>query len=141
MSDTELLLKPDAVRRVEVFTGTGRRRAWTPEQKARIVAESYESDETVCAVARRHGLSPQQLFGWRRHARRQAEEGPGESSAAFARVIVEAGRPCSGALMAAARRSGLPVIEIVIGPATVRIPPGSDAATLKTVLHALTAAT
>jgi hypothetical protein len=54
---------------------------------------------------------------------------------------LEAGRPCSGALMAAARRSGLPVIEIVIGPATVRIPPGSDAATLKTVLHALTAAT
>jgi transposase len=44
MSDTELLLKPTAmsepepVRRVEVFTGTGRRRRWTPEQKALIVA-------------------------------------------------------------------------------------------------------
>jgi transposase-like protein len=62
MSDTELLSKPEPVRRLEVFTGAGHRRAWTVEQKARIVAESYESGETVCAVARRHGLTPQQLF-------------------------------------------------------------------------------
>ena len=55
MSDTELLPKanPEPVRRLEVFTGSGRRRAWTAEQKARIVAESYESGETVSAVARR----------------------------------------------------------------------------------------
>ena len=64
MSDTELLPKPkvaieaEPVRRVEVFTGTGRRRRWTPEQKALIVAETYESGETVSAVARRHGLAP-----------------------------------------------------------------------------------
>ena len=36
-----------------MFTGSGRRRAWTPEQKARIVAEIYESGETVSALARR----------------------------------------------------------------------------------------
>ena len=72
MSDTELLPKPkvaieaEPVRRVEVFTGTGRRRRWTPEQKALIVAETYESGETVSAVARRHGLTAQQLFTWRR---------------------------------------------------------------------------
>jgi transposase len=55
MSDTELLPKPnpEPVRRLEVFTGSGRRRAWTAEQKARIVAESHESGETVSAVARR----------------------------------------------------------------------------------------
>ena len=44
MSDTELLPKPkreaEPVRRLgEVFTGAGRRRRWTAEQKARIVAE------------------------------------------------------------------------------------------------------
>jgi transposase len=46
VSDTELFhkSKPEAVRRLEVFTGSGRRRAWTPEQKARILAESYESE-------------------------------------------------------------------------------------------------
>jgi transposase len=43
------------VRRLEVFTGAGRRRAWTAEQKAQILAESYESGEKRSAVARRHG--------------------------------------------------------------------------------------
>jgi transposase len=61
---------PELVRRMEVFTGAGRRRSWSPAEKAAIVAESYGADETVCAVARRHGLTPQQLFTWRRLARR-----------------------------------------------------------------------
>lgn len=54
------------VHRLEVFTGAGRRRTWSDEDKARIVAEIVASGESVSAVARRHGLSPQQLFGWRR---------------------------------------------------------------------------
>jgi len=66
VSDTEHLptSKAEPVRRLEVFTGTGRRRAWTAEQKTEIVAESYEGSESVSAVARRYGLTPQQLFGW-----------------------------------------------------------------------------
>src|SRR6516164_1889808 len=54
MSDTGLLLKSEAepVRRLEVFTGAGRRRTWTAEQKTRIVAESYESGDPVSAVAK-----------------------------------------------------------------------------------------
>ena len=57
LSDTELLQKPkpEPVRRLEVFTGAGRRRAWTAEQKAQILAESYESGEKGSAVARRMG--------------------------------------------------------------------------------------
>jgi transposase len=51
--------KAEPVRRLEVFTGTGRRRTWTAEQKAGIVAESYVGGETVSVVARRHGLTPQ----------------------------------------------------------------------------------
>ena len=38
MSDTELLLKSEPVRRVEVFTGAGRRRTWTAEEKASVSA-------------------------------------------------------------------------------------------------------
>jgi transposase len=83
MSDTELLAKPEPVRRLEVFTGAGRRRNWPAEQKARIVAASYESGERVCAVARRHGLTPQQLFGWRRDARSQSESGAGKGGMRF----------------------------------------------------------
>ena len=48
--------------RFEIFTGVGKRRDWPPEVKASIVAESYSGQETVCAVARRHGLCPSQLF-------------------------------------------------------------------------------
>jgi transposase len=140
MSDTELLLKPkpqpEPVRRLEVFTGSGRRRRWTAEQKAQIVAESYERGDTVCAVARRHGLTPQQLFAWRRDAR-GAEAASGASGMAFAPVIVEAGRPSADAPIAPVRPGRLPVIEIVIGAATVRIPPGTDAATMQTVLRAV----
>jgi transposase len=141
MSDTELLpkSKPEPVRRLEVFTGAGRRRTWSAEQKAEIVAESYGGGVSVCAVARRHGLTPQQLFGWRRDARRRAE-GAGESGVAFAPVIVTRASPVAAS--EAPARPSQPctgMIEIVIGAATVRIPPATDAATLKTVLRALAA--
>ncbi|WP_083992426.1 transposase [Bradyrhizobium embrapense] len=62
----------EPVRRLEVFTGAGRRRKWSDEDKARIVAEIVSSVDSVCSVARRHGLSPQQLFGWRRQLREAA---------------------------------------------------------------------
>src|SRR3712207_2345444 len=77
MSDTERkhMLEPGTVHRLEVFTGAGRRRTWPAEVKARIVAESYAPCATACAVARRHGLSRQQLFAWRRETRGQAVDG------------------------------------------------------------------
>jgi transposase len=132
VSDTELLPKsqPEPVRRVEVFTGTGRRRAWAADEKARIIAESYAGGETVSAVARRHGLTPQQLFGWRRESRQRAESEADERGLAFTPVIVEASRCRSGASIALAVPSSTPMVEIVIGAATVRIPPGIDAVTL-----------
>jgi len=42
MSNTELMdmSKAEQVRRLGVFTGAGRRRSWTTEQKAQIVTES-----------------------------------------------------------------------------------------------------
>src|SRR5665213_3510813 len=67
ISDHKHMSEP--VRRIEVFTGAGWRRSWSAEEKAAIVAESYLEGETVCSVARRHGLTPQQLFTWRRQAR------------------------------------------------------------------------
>ncbi|WP_256372407.1 transposase [Aminobacter sp. MSH1] len=79
MTISQLTLKsgdPEPARRFEVFTGSGRRREWLPDEKARIVAESYDAGETVSAVARRYALSPQQLFAWRRAARLPLEETP-----------------------------------------------------------------
>ena len=40
--DTEHSAITEPVRRIEVFTGAGRRRTWSAEDKARIVAESTE---------------------------------------------------------------------------------------------------
>jgi len=142
MSDTELLPKAEPVRRLEVFTGAGRRRAWTADQKARIIAESY-AGEAVSVVARRHGLTPQQLFGWRRVAQRPAQEAAGGNGLAFAPVMVGAVQPCFDGPNAPLQPGGssIALIEIVIGAATVRVLPGVDAATLKTVLRAVKAAT
>jgi len=70
MSISELMHRPERARRMEVFTGAGRRRTWPADEKAAIVAESYAPGRTVCGVARRHGLTPAQLFTWRRLARR-----------------------------------------------------------------------
>ena len=147
MSDTELLpkSKPEPVRRLEVFTGSGRRRMWTPAQKAEILAEIYDSGDTVSAVARRHGLTPQQLFGWRREAQRRASRAANERG-------LGTGRPSPLSLSRKPfrdrkRRSrrtasgGPSIIEIVIGAATVRVTPGTDAATLTAVLRAVKAAT
>jgi transposase len=74
--------------RVEVFTGTGRRRTWLHEEKVRIVAEIGSSGHSVCAIARRHGLSPQLLFGWRRRLR-DAEAASAESggSSSYPRLL------------------------------------------------------
>jgi len=142
VSDTELLPKSklEPVRRVEVFTGAGRRRRWTAEQKARIVAESSQGGETVSAVARRHGLTPQQLFGWRRQARPGAQGAVEEDGPAFTPVVAEPYRP-PGASIASAVLGGTRMIEIVLGAATVRVPPGIDAVSVATVLRALKAAT
>jgi transposase len=43
---------PESVRRIEVFTGAGRRRNWSPEEKAAIIAESYVEGETVGVLKR-----------------------------------------------------------------------------------------
>ena len=147
MSDTELLpkSKPEPVRRLEVFTGSGRGRRWTPAQEAEILAESYESGERVSAVARRHGLTPQQLVGWRREAqrrarRRAANDGAPARGQTFAPVVVEEAFRRSGGPIAPDPSGATMAIEIVIGAATVRVAPGIDAATLTTVLRAVTAA-
>jgi transposase len=140
--DTEHSAITEPVRRIELFTGAGRRRTWSAEDKARIVAETLQEGETVCAVARRHGLSPQQLFGWRRQAR-QSAVGAEDRAPHFVPAVVET------APAARVRRrkrshhgdqvSGL--IEVEISGMTVRIGRGAEAKTVAAVLRALQSGT
>jgi transposase len=136
MSDTELLLKSEPVRRLEVFTGTGRRRRWSREQKAQVVAESYAGLESVSAVARRHGLTVQQLFTWRRAARQEAAAKAREPGLAFASVMIDDTQADRAALQHSTATAlwQQAAIEIEIGGATVRVPPGADVGTLLAVL-------
>ena len=130
MLDHKFEPNPSGTRRVEVFTGTGRRRRWPPDVKARIVEETLAAGAVVSEVARRHGITAQQLFGWRRAARRRGMEGaPG-----FAPVMLEA----------PARTPSAPdgaILEIAVGAMVARIPLTTDGATLAGIVRALKEAT
>ena len=132
------------VRRFEVFTGAGRRRDWPTEVKASIVAESYSGRETVCAVARRHALSPSQLFTWRRALRKQCEERGVTLPAVpgFVPAVVEApaDEPVqTGKHSKKRRRSKAPAVELEIDNVVVKIGRGADAGVIAAVIEALKA--
>jgi transposase len=113
----------DGFRRVEVITGVGRRRRWTDEEKAWIVAESLDPATTISAVARRYGLHASQLFVWRQQLATPAAREP----PAFVPVLVTEDGP------APAEASGR--MEIALGPAVVRVGADVDAAALRRVLE------
>lgn len=146
MTISEFTLKSsdlEPVRRFEVFTGSGRRREWSLTEKARIVAESCATDETVCAVARRYALSPQQLFAWRRAARQAAAEATASESLFVPAVVAAptpepaAKRPPRPRKQKAARDTG--VIELEIDGVAMRVGRGADARTVAAVIRALKA--
>ena len=134
----------EPVRRLEIFTGGGRRRKWSEEDKTRIVAEIVASGDSVCAVARRHGLSPQQLFGWRRQLR---ESAAGHSEAeelqfvpAVVDVVVQA--PAVRGRRKAPRGKSEPdagTIEVEVNGVTIRAGRGADANTIAAIVQALKA--
>jgi transposase len=53
------------ISRLEIVD-TGRRRRWSDAEKLRIVEESYSSPRLASSTARRHGVSNQLLFAWRK---------------------------------------------------------------------------
>ncbi|ODR93330.1 insertion sequence protein [Sinorhizobium alkalisoli] len=134
----------EPARRFEVFTGSGRRREWSDERKAQIVAESYEPGVTVCSVARRHGLTPQQLFTWRRLARKPLEAVPDvEGVPMFAPAVLDVPTKAVAKepepARASRKKSSSGAIELEIGGALVRIASGADAATIAAVIQAVKA--
>jgi transposase len=125
-------------RRLEIFTGAGRRRFWSADEKAAIVAESYAGATSVCGVARRHGLTPSQLFFWRREARLLSAPAPGLFvEAVVDRDVREDPRPVRQRANQndSAAQSG--IIEVEIDGVLVRVSPGAEAETIAAVLHAL----
>jgi len=66
-----------------LITGEERRRRWSGEDRARILAAIDEPGAVVAEVARRADVCTSLVYKWRREARRAA------SSSGFARVIVD----------------------------------------------------
>ena len=119
MSTLDPTLKPEATtaRRLEVITGTGRRRWFSADDKARMIEETLIPGAVVSEVARRHGLAPQQLFTWRRQARLA-----GGSASGHARWM-----------------GPQEIIEVEIEGVSVRVGRGADVKTLAVVIRALKA--
>ena len=61
--------------KIEIVTSVQRRRRWTAQEKYLIVQETYQPGINVSIVARKHGISPSQVFNWRRHMEEGALSG------------------------------------------------------------------
>ena len=122
-------------RRIEVLSGSERRRKWSYETKIAMVAEALAPGVVVSEVARRHDVVPSQLFGWMRRFRDAATAAmtPTEPPV-FATAVVEVA-PAVSAPSASAEPPA--AIEISVGAATVRIRGAVDSRTLAAVLKAL----
>jgi transposase len=151
VSKLDHTLEPEApsVRRLEIITGTGRRRQFSDDDKARIVEETLAPGAVVSEVARRHGLTPQQVFTWRRQARRPRLAG-GDKEApvpTFVPAVVDPAPLPAPLPKYRVRRQGRKaddlagMIEVAIAGVTVRVGRGADTKMLAAVITALKATT
>jgi transposase len=107
-----------------------RRRRWSEEDKGRIVAESFKKGLTASDVARRHDISPQQLFEWRRRARRGGLVVPAADEMTFADVKIGLAEPAE----VASEESDL---ELLVGGMTIRVTYRTNMGLLIRVVRAL----
>ncbi len=125
-----------AQQRIELITGTERRRRFSDADKLRLVAEAFRPGAVVLEVARRHQVDESLLYRWRRLAAQGllTAEPPGlvpvqvapepaspaacpaEPSAAAAEALAE---PAPGVIEIELPRGGRVRISGAVEPATV----------------------
>ena len=125
-------------RRFEPITGRRRRRDWTADEKAEILASSMAPGSKIAEVARRYGVSRGLLWTWRRQATNDlaAARAPhfvplrleGEVDVNTASASEPTLPPPSGRDQAAGS------IEVEIGRARVRVEGAVDPEVLRQVL-------
>ena len=127
----------ESYRRIELITGTTRRRRWSDDERARILAESFEPGANISAVARRHGVHGGLLHSWRKQAKTRAEGAAQADAPLFIPVAIA---KASGDAVGETPRPLSPpgrMIEIETRGALVRVSAGVDPETLAVVLAAL----
>ena len=138
----------------EIIARVERRRQWTPEEKAALLAEVEATGGGVSVVARRHGISKSLLYNWRSAWKAAAlvARGAAPKSAGFIQLGVVADpsyersaiRMASGAASACSRgtgsslaeRAGVMEIDLPQG-VRVRVDGGVDELALRRVLSAV----
>ncbi len=144
MSGSSSGVSSEPFRRFEVFTGAGRRRSFSTEEKLALVTRMACCDN-ISELARRHDLRPSQLFTWRRELRYVAENAQRSAmllpEPMFVPAVIE---PTSDAVSERAkpsrapRRRGSPAaVELEIDGVAVRIAGGADAGVIAAVIAAL----
>jgi transposase len=126
--------------RLELMTETGRRRWFSKDDKARIVEETLAPGAVVSDVARRHGLTPQQVFTWRRQARQLPATKADEPK--FVPAVVDVPAAAVGPKRKALRCKSKPEpggIEIEVDGVTIRTNRGADVAIIAAIIRALKA--
>ena len=114
-----------------LISGAERRRRWSDEDRARILAAISEPGAVIADVARREDVCASLVFKWRREMREADEAEAG----GFAPVVIEPApaSPCSST----ASNLGSAVIEVDLKDARVRIHPGAPASAIAAALKAL----
>ena len=104
-----------------------RRRRWSDEFKSRAVAATLDPDVNISAAAREMGISPSQLFGWRRQAMREG-------------ALTSSASPTACASPPDVGSRSAPMMEISVGAAVIRVSADIGEAELRRVIRAVRSA-
>ena len=102
------------------------RRQWSETFKAELVAETLAPDANVPAIARKAGIAPSQLFGWRRQAIRKGTV-----------TALDAG---DGPRFVEVETAAASMVEIVLGDLVIRAGAEVSEDHLRRVIRAVRAA-
>jgi transposase len=119
--------------------GAERRRRWSYDEKVRLVEETLQAGETVCGVARRHGLAQSLLFTWRRQARQGRLGGEAVPALVPVEITPTPASTCAPQPPSSppAQRARSGIIEIELGGCRVWVDRDVDAEALQRVLELL----
>ena len=119
--------------------GAERRRRWSYDEKVRLVEETLQAGETVCGIARRHGVAPSLLFTWRRQARQGRLGGDVVPALVPVEITSTPALACGPQLLSSPRapRARAGIIEIELSGCRVRVDRDVDTGALQRVLDLL----
>lgn len=129
---------PVVIGQIDMVSGPTGRRRWPDEVKGRLVAESYRTGLSVSEFARRNGLVPSQLFGWRRDAKAGKFAVPvDDGEDFFASLIIGDAPPAFDRPSPAPVAPTCGAIEVEAAGVMLRLPLDTPAARLAEIVRVL----